>query len=202
MAQKRYLDEVYDAAGRVDTETLYDAWADSYDDELTDNGYATPARVARAMAATGCKGPVLDIGCGTGLSGLQMRRAGFDMIDGTDLSEGMLAQARTKGVYRTLWTTDPDAALPVAPGDYATMAAVGVISPGAAGPELLDTLARALGPGGRLAFSFNDHALEDAGYTGRLDALQAQGFRTLFRDYGPHIPARDLGAMVYVLEKT
>jgi len=200
----KFLDKVYDLETQGDVEQLYDAWAESYDAEIAENGYASPRRVAAALArhAPGAS-PVLDMGCGTGLSGLALRAAGFAVIDGTDLSAGMLEQARAKGAYRKLWQADPDAPLPVTPGDYAAIAAAGVISPGAAPPELLDQLADALAPGGLLAFSFNDHALEDPAYRDRLDALRASGaFRTLFEEHGDHLPAIGLGSTVYVLEKT
>ncbi|MEX5728916.1 putative TPR repeat methyltransferase [Rhodovulum iodosum] len=200
MAQKKFLNKVYDVETRDEVETLYDAWADSYDAELVENGYATPGRVARAMAKTGCKEPVLDLGCGTGLSAEAMRAEGFQTIDGTDLSAGMLDAARAKGVYRKLWVTDPDAPLP---DGYATIAAVGVVSPGAGGPELLYAMAGALSRGGRLAFSFNDHALADPAYTGHLNELLDTGaFRLLHAEKGDHIPEIGLNSTVYILEKT
>ena len=40
---------------------------------------------------------ILDFGCGTGLSGLALRAAGVQVIDGCDLSEGMLAHATFAG---------------------------------------------------------------------------------------------------------
>lgn len=201
MALKNYLDDVYDIADRNGLDSLYEKWADSYDDELTQNGYVTPARVARAMASTGCKGPVLDIGCGTGMSGMALRMAGFDVIDGADISAPMLAQARAKGLYRHLMVTDPDKPLPVRSGQYSTIAAIGVVTTGAAPAGLLDALATVLKAGGRLAFSFNDHALEDGSYTKKLNQLLARGFTLLYREYGPHFRNRDMGSAVYVIEK-
>lgn len=200
MAETEFLNTVYQTETRDEVETLYDAWASSYDAELAANGYATPARVARAMAQTGCREPVLDLGCGTGLSAAAMQAEGYRVIDGTDLSAGMLEEARAKGLYRDLWVTDPDAPLPA--GTYATIAAVAVVSPGAGGPELLDAMAAAVAPGGHLAFSFNDHALADPAYRARLNELLDTGaFRLLHAEHGPHLPGIGLKATVYVLEK-
>ena len=202
MSDKRFLDRVYKTSGSEAMERLYDDWADSYDAELAEAGYATPARCARAMVATGCTGPVLDVGCGTGLSGRAMAAAGLSPIDGTDLSAGMLEVARRTGVYRRLWQQDAEKGLEVTPGSYATIAAVGVISPGAAPAALLDNLLGLLPPGGRLAFSFNDHALADSAYTGALGAaLESGRARQLFAENGPHIPAESLQSTVYVLER-
>ncbi|MGB8622288.1 MAG: methyltransferase domain-containing protein, partial [Paracoccaceae bacterium] len=115
MTEKKFLDEVYDLGTCDDVERLYDKWSGSYDTELAENGYATPRRVAQAMQQTGCVGPVLDLGCGTGLSGEALRAAGYDVIDGTDLSADMLKEARAKGIYRKLWQTDPEKPLPLRP---------------------------------------------------------------------------------------
>jgi len=202
MPPKRFLDRVYRTSGSEAMERLYDDWAESYDGELGDAGYATPARVARAMAATGCTGPILDLGCGTGLSGLALAAEGLGPIDGTDLSAGMLERARQTGVYRRLWQQDAEKGLEVAPGSHATIAAVGVISPGAAPAALLEMLLGLLVPGQRLAFSFNDHALADPAYTGAPEtALEAGRARQLHEEYGPHLPGENLNSTVYILEK-
>ncbi|MGB8621840.1 MAG: methyltransferase type 11, partial [Paracoccaceae bacterium] len=78
----------------------------------------------------------------------------------------------------------------------------GVISPGAAPAGLLDVALDALAPGGRLAFSFNDHALQDHAYTAALARHLADGSAVkLFEENGPHLPGAGLNSTVYVLEK-
>ena len=144
-----FLSRVYRANSPVQVRSLYDDWAASYESEISENGYVTPARCAEALLAAGAdpKAPVLDFGCGTGLSGLALRLAGFEMIDGRDLSEGMLAKARDKGVYRDLAPIGPEGPVPTG---YAAIAAIGVVSPGAAPLPVLDRLIDALAPGMRL----------------------------------------------------
>ena len=47
--------------------------------------YATPVRIAAALRQMASPGdPILDYGCGTGLSGAALREAGFALVDGTD----------------------------------------------------------------------------------------------------------------------
>ena len=46
-------------------------------------------------------GSVLDLGCGTGLAGLELKQF-CENLDGIDLSEAMLKQARAKDVYDKL----------------------------------------------------------------------------------------------------
>lgn len=47
---------------------------------------------------------IIDIGCGTGLSGQETILKGFDNIDGSDFSKKMLEQAKLKKIYRSLFT--------------------------------------------------------------------------------------------------
>lgn len=45
---------------------------------------------------------ILDLGCGTGLIGLELAKRGFTNIVGVDISPGMLEQADQKRVYTEL----------------------------------------------------------------------------------------------------
>lgn len=182
-----------------ETRAIYADWADHYDADVTGAGYATPARIAKALRAAGADpaAPVLDYGCGTGLSGAALAAAGFTQCDGTDISAEMLEQARAKAIYGRLWVSEPATAPPA----YPAMVATGVISLGAAPPETLALLLSSLAPGGLLAFSYNDATLGDQTY---LDALAtARSTATLLSEaHGPHLPEKGMGATVYVLRKT
>lgn len=198
---ENFLDKVYSARDADSTRTLYDDWSASYEAEVAAQGYATPARCAEALAAhvTDKTTPLLDFGCGTGLAGLALRLAGFEVIDGVDLSPQMLARAREKNVYRTLSQIEADAPLAK---NYTLISAVGVIGAGAAPISTFDTLMHALPGSGKLVFSFNDHALADPANTGRLNEwLDCGAARLLFMEHGPHLPGRDMNSTVYVIEK-
>ena len=200
----RFLDRAYEAKTPEGTRALYDEWSASYEDEVAENGYATPRRVAAALAAAlpDRDAPVLDIGCGTGLSGLALRAEGFTAIDGADVSREMLARARQKGAYRTLRRIDPEAPLAgVGPGDYAAVVACGVIGAGAAPWSLLDACMEALGPGGLFVLSLNDHALADP-ESERTVARWVPGRAAVtFREHGEHLPGIGLGSTVLVLRR-
>lgn len=201
---RKFLDQVYGLKTVQDTRRLYDDWSASYDDEIASEGYITPSRIAAALARflPDRTAPVLDFGCGTGISGAAMTKAGFRTIDGCDLSAGMLARARSKGVYRKLWQTDPDAPFAVTPGDYAAITAVGVVSTGAAPPETLDLLVASLAQGAFLLFSFNDHTFDDPAFQARVDHhLSRATCRQLFREDGEHLPGIRLRSTVFVLER-
>ncbi|MEM9343795.1 MAG: methyltransferase domain-containing protein [Pseudomonadota bacterium] len=203
MADK-FLDKVYGIKTAQDAQEVYDEWSATYDDEVAENGYATPARCAAVLAEhlNPPTQPILDFGCGTGLSGTALAALGFTTIDGIDLSAGMLETAKKRNVYRNLMHVPADAPIPVAPGDYAAIAAVGVITTGAAPAALLDSLLALLVPGGFIVFSFNDHALEDPTYEARVKTnLDAGVARQVSRTYGDHLPGIDIKSAVYLLEK-
>ncbi|WP_170463748.1 class I SAM-dependent DNA methyltransferase [Ruegeria arenilitoris] len=202
---EKYLKDAYGLETPEATRAHYQKWASSYDAEVGSQGYATPARVAEALWSKmpEPQTPVLDYGCGTGLSGKALHDAGFRVIDGIDPTPKMLEGAEAKGVYRSLTTfeiTDPN---PLQQDAYRAITAIGVIGTGAAPPETFDLLMKALPKGGFVAFSFNDHTLADPSFTSRLsDWLDMGAARLLFREYGPHLPGMDLKSDVYVVEKS
>ena len=198
-------DDLWQPKSVEETQRIYADWAEAYDADVAGWGYATPARVALALRRAGAnvEKPVLDYGCGTGLSGVALRSVGFDVIDGTDISPEMLARAEARGVYRQVWRSAPGSLGHIKPADYPILSACGVVSLGAAPPETLDMLVGALGAGGLLAFSFNDATLADRAYTDRLDiACLAPDIEMIFEEHGPHLPAKNMESTVFVLRKT
>ena len=198
MTERKFLGEVNRLLAPDDTRQFYDSWAESYDSEVFENGYAAAARVAEALArhASSKENELLDFGCRTGLSGLALLSAGFTNIDGADMLKG----AAEKQVYRKLWQVD--AGSPV-PSSYAAIAAIGVIGSVAAPAEVFDAIFDALRPDPIFAFSFNDHTLIDPEYEIGLHAKTANGSgRLLFQEYGPRLPGLDMKFNVYLIEKT
>ena len=205
MADKKFLSGVYGLDSPQATQSLYDDWAATYETEIEENGYATPGRCAAALAAAAedISAPVLDLGCGTGLGGAALRAAGFTMVDGSDLSKQMLAEAAKRaGVYCDLIHTEIADPLPFAPGAYANVMAAGVISPQHAPAETIDAVLEMLPTGGCLAFSLNDNAIEDPAFPGKVHQVTASSAADLvFEEHGPHLPGIGLEATVYVLRK-
>ena len=119
-----------------ETIEVYTDWAANYDSDVGVRGYHTPRRLAEALSAhlPDRDAPVLDFGCGTGLSGLALRAAGIAPLHGTDITPAMLDIAKPKGAYDRLWQSEPGK-LDTAPGTYRAIVAAGVVSLGAAPPE-------------------------------------------------------------------
>jgi len=200
-----FLGDAYALDDAEETQAFYGAWAQTYEREVLRNGYATPARCAAALARTAVAvdAPLLDLGCGTGLSGEAFRQAGFSTIDGSDFSAEMLAHARGKPrLYRRLTRGNLEAPIPARAGEYGNIAAVGVFSPGHAPATMLDAVLALLPPAGCFVFSLNDHALADPSFVERIEASVAAGTAEVaFHEYGEHLPGVGLRASVYVLRR-
>ena len=200
---KTYLDKIY-SADSTDLRPFYAQWARSYDQEVGENGYITPLRIAGALArhVKDLSIPILDYGCGTGISGQAFQEAGFLTIDGVDISDEMLEVAAQKKIYRRLEVFAPETGPDVKLGAYNIIAAVGVIGAGAAPLAVLDQIMALLAPKGLLVFSFNDHTLEDPAYDGRVENYVKQGQAALhLKDYGDHLPKQKINSNIYILEK-
>jgi predicted TPR repeat methyltransferase len=97
-----------DGASSGFVETLFDQYAPRFDAELVGKlGYRVPEMIEAAILATGRErfAHAVDLGCGTGLMGERLRRR-VSHLEGHDISAGMLARAREKGLYDRLERSD------------------------------------------------------------------------------------------------
>jgi predicted TPR repeat methyltransferase len=155
-----------------DSRRLYASWAKTYDTGFADAmDYRLPGAVARAFAAAGGRGPVLDIGAGTGLLGADLAGLGIGPIDGTDISPEMLAAAARKGHYRHLFEGDVTARLDVAGESYAGIVSSGTFTCGHVGPEAIHELLRIAAPGALFVLSVNAAHWGPAGFAETFEGL-------------------------------
>jgi predicted TPR repeat methyltransferase len=90
-------------------ERLFDDYADRFDKALVERlEYIVPQTLAALVVAhcgTDRFSRVVDLGCGTGLFGMQIRDR-TDVLEGFDLSANMLAKAEEKAIYDHLAQAD------------------------------------------------------------------------------------------------
>lgn len=171
------LQKVYEAENSSSLARCYDEWAKTYDRDLTAVDYRFPA-IAAAMATRYVKSTdaaLLDAGAGTGLMGELLNLVGYRHIIGVDLSEGMLEQAKTRGVYKALYQMNLLETLDFPDDEFFSTLVIGVFALGHVGPEALDELLRVTRPGGYLIFSVSKAAYEAMGFGNWLFNLEDDG---------------------------
>lgn len=171
------LDGVYAASSPEELATAYAAWSSDYDRETIALGYCLPfviaSWVARHVPANA--GPLLDAGCGTGLSGPYLRALGYAEIEGLDFSEEMLGLARQRNAYGVLKRATLGETLPWPDGHFAAFFSTGVFTEGHAPASSLDELVRITRRGGHAIFTVRDSVLEAGGFRDVFERLERAG---------------------------
>jgi len=203
MARDERLQKAYAVQTPEDVKTLYRDWAEGYESDVVGElGYVAPRYAAQAFAAafpdTG--GRVLDVGCGTGLVGQELRALGYQNVDGLDLSPEMLAVAAGKGVYGQVMEGDLTGRLAIPEDAYDGIVCVGTFTHGHVGPDGLGELIRVVRSGGPIIFTVNDGVYDSHHYEAALTALEAEGLaRVAARARTDYLPGENIRCRLMTL---
>ncbi|TPM91418.1 class I SAM-dependent methyltransferase [Mesorhizobium sp. B2-1-3A] len=171
------LDSVYGADTPESLAQAYAAWAATYDSETASLGYLLPflitAWVARYVPAG--EGPLLDAGCGTGLSGPSLKALGYRDIAGLDLSDDMLKIAGSRNAYSELKQAMLGGPLPWPDGHFRAFFSTGVFTISHAPASGLHDLVRITKKGGHAIFTVRDQVFESGGFQAVFDELERAG---------------------------
>lgn len=170
----------YDLKSPEDHIKLYDDWAETYDDTVfgSTTDYVGPRLTLEAVQKAGGKldGEIFDAGCGTGLAGVELAKAGARSIDGIDISPGMLKVARKTGTYRELEPVDMMKPLNYPSDKYDVVTCVGTFTTGHVGPDpALSELVRVMKKGGVLAATIYHKLWSTQGFDKEVERLQKNG---------------------------
>ena len=180
---------------------FFDAYADGFEKSLVNRlGYDNPRQLYECYkSCTKLKGVKdeyghgLDLGCGTGLSGIAFKNI-VNVLDGVDLSANMLLQAAGKNCYNGLYQDSISHYLQTTTETYDFVIATDVfIYVGELG-DIFTTLHAVVRPGA--LFCFSTETLDTTGYQ-----LQKTGRFAYSRDYIRSIAAAT-GWIVLTVKKT
>ena len=157
MKLKPNLENAYELKTPEDNIELYAVWAKSYDSDFIDDmQYELHLSVANEFILAGGKGPVLDVGAGTGVLAQALLHRGKFSIEATDISEAMLEIAKTKNIYERCFWSDLTKEIPVANCSYNGVVSSGTFTHGHVGPSSMFELVRISKPGGVIVISVNE----------------------------------------------
>ena len=156
---------------------IYQKWAALYDKDNDDelgtvsqpNSVQTFQRYVKDKSKY-----IIDVGCGTGLVGLQLKKLGYKNFDGVDLSQEMIDIAIDRG-YASLFLGNLNETLPIKSNQYEAAICVGVFTHGHVGPSRLEELIRIVKPGGIICFTVNEDVYESNGFDEAIKSQELAG---------------------------
>ena len=155
---------------------VYKKWASIYDQDNDDvlGTVSQPNSVQIFHKHLSDKNQkIIDIGCGTGLVGLELSKLGYTSFDGVDISKEMIDIAISRG-YRSLFLGNLNESLPLESNSYDAALCVGVFTHGHVGPSRLEELTRVIKPEGLVCFTVNEDVYESYGFDKVIKELEAK----------------------------
>ncbi len=160
---------------------VYKKWASIYDQDNDDflGTVSQPNSVKIFHKYISDKNQkIIDVGCGTGLVGLELKKLGFTNFDGIDISQNMIDLAINRG-YQSLFIGNLNESLPLESDSYDAALCVGVFTHGHVGPNRLRELSRIVKSDGLVCFTVNEDVYAAYGFDRAIESLEAEKVWTL-----------------------
>ena len=173
---KNYEDlDLKDAKNDDRLTKVYRDWAKKYDYD-NDHVLGTVSQPKSvSLLSTRLKdktAKIIDVGCGTGLVGDNLKAHDFIYFDGIDISKDMLSIAKSRG-YRNLFLGSLNKQLPVLDNAYDTAMCVGVFTHGHVSSDGFKELCRIVKPGGYICFTINEGVFKKYGFKETIAEFQS-----------------------------
>lgn len=185
---------VYSSKTNQELQERYDQWAEQYDEDLENEfGWIGPQYAVEVFSKyVFPQARILDAGAGTGLIGALLFEKGYRELVAMDLSDGMLAQANKKNVYKALHRMVMGEPLDFPSDSFDAVISVGALTEGHAPASSLVELVRVTKPGGYVIYMLRTDLYEQAGFKDQNDALVHAG-KWIFVERGKEIQALPKG---------
>jgi SAM-dependent methyltransferase len=174
----RHYDNLDLSKSKNDDEVLgiYKDWALLYDKDNDDLlGTVSQPNTVQIFHeyVKDCKLKIIDVGCGTGLVGLELQNLGFSNFDGIDISQEMIDIAQGRG-YNSLFIGNLNKLLPIDSSSYDAALCVGVFTHGHVGPDRFSELVRIVKSEGIICFTINEDVYESYGFDIAIKRLESE----------------------------
>ena len=168
---------VYRSQNNQELIERYNVWAQDYEQDLDETfGYVGPEPAVDVLVTyVSPDAKILDAGAGTGLVGEILYQRGYTHLEAMDMSIGMLAEARKKGVYTQLHQQVMGEPLDFPNATFDAIISVGVFTYGHVKSHAFDELLRIIKPGGYIVVTLPDDLSEGPEFKPKLAALESSG---------------------------
>ena len=202
MSKKDVTDKVpiYKLKTTEDIMKYYDKWGDKYDKDMVEWNYTGPQETVNIFKKHSLSKDIkiFDAGCGTGLVGIELKKFGYNNIDGADLSKKLL-DLIPKGFYNKLEQIDLNKPLNKKSNIYDAVLCVGTFTFGHVKPPALDELIRVVKNKGLICFTVNEGIYEEYGFDKKIKELsdkKAWDIKEFFKSN--YIASKNVNAWLYL----
>ena len=174
---KKWLDIVYNEKSSVKLKQHYKSWANDYDQDLIDWGYAYPSQLKKIMShdiRVKKNSKILDAGCGTGLVAEALSDMNFKNIIGLDYSMDMLNVAKDKKIYTRLVQESLNKKTSLRSNQFDIVLCTGVLTSGHVGAKAINELIRVTKNKGYLILSIAESIYEKLGFKDEIEKNREQ----------------------------
>ena len=143
---------------------------------------------------------IFDAGCGTGLVGLELKKFGYNNIEGADLSKKLLNLVPKK-IYSKLEQIDLNNPLNKKSNIYEAVLCVGTFTFGHVKPPALDEFIRIIKNKGLICFTINEGIYEEYGFDKKIKQLSEKKswhIKEFFKS--DYIASKDVNAWLCLAE--
>ena len=174
---KKWLDIVYNEKSSIKLKQHYKSWANDYDQDLIDWGYAYPSQLKKIISQDiklKKSSKILDAGCGTGLVAEVLGDMNFKNIVGLDYSLDMLKIAKDKKIYTRLIQESLNKKTSLRSNQFDVVLCTGVLTSGHVGAKAINELIRVTKNKGYLILSIAESIYEKLGFKDDIEKNREQ----------------------------
>ena len=169
---------IYKLKTEKEIKKYYDLWTENnnYNKDMVDWDYSAPREAISVFVKynQNNKIKIFDAGCGTGLVGIELKKNGYNIIDGADFSQSMLNQV-PKNLYQNLYKIDLNKKISLQDNTYDAITCVGTFTYGHVRPPALDEMTRICKNDGNISFTINVGIYEEYGFDNKIDEMKKDG---------------------------
>jgi len=182
----------------------YDDWTKNaqFNQDMIDWKYTAPVNTVQLLDKyiQDKNIKILDAGCGSGLTGIELKKRGYANIHGVDFSKSML-NLIPNNIYQTVELIDLNKPLKYNDNNFDVIICVGTFTYGHVKPHALDELIRITRSKGLICFTINEGIYEEYGFDDKIKELSNNKYWNVKEFFkSNYITSKDVNAWLCIAE--